>query len=547
MALLKDSLIAHYKMNESGAFYNPNPELVTNGDFSAWTADNPDGWVVTDSAPNQEVSEVASGEAHANAPNLGGGMCNIYTDDGTSVYMRQDITLIVGRTYRVFINIDTVTAGGLYIFENDNAQFTPQTISSTGVFSWTFVCTNVTCDLRLRRAGSSPTDITFDDVSIKLSDVDELITNGDFADWTGDEPDGWTVDGESGNDPEISEAATGEAHADTPTLGGGFCNLYTSDGTFISIRQTITLIIGRKYYFSINVDTVTSGGITVTDSGTSMMTTTHYSTTGAKTQVFVATGSSMILLIARQVGIGACDVTFDDVSIKLLAVEDSSGNGHHALAQQDTAVLSVPGKIQGAFNHNGSSDYEIIPDHDDFTPALTPLSIVAWVKMVDATNFMIASKGIITVDGEWRFRIGDTELLEFLVYDESINRYKGRRFNTILTGYEGQWIHVGCTYDGGISSSSIKLYLNSIRVDDTNYEGTAGFIAVENLAHDVWIGRYDGNFANGIIDNVMFFNKELTPLEVKLLCNGGAGTENIPIGIGNQLSRTGQRLSTSQL
>ncbi len=35
------------------------------------------------------------------------------------------------------------------------------------------------------------------------SDNDELVTNGDFANWTGDNPDSWSVGGESGNDPEI--------------------------------------------------------------------------------------------------------------------------------------------------------------------------------------------------------------------------------------------------------------------------------------------------------------------------------------------------------
>ena len=46
----------------------------------------------------------------------------------------------------------------------------------------------------------------------------ELVTNGDFANWTTDNPDGWTVVGESGGaigsrDPEISQVATGHSHA----------------------------------------------------------------------------------------------------------------------------------------------------------------------------------------------------------------------------------------------------------------------------------------------------------------------------------------------
>ena len=87
-----------------------------------------------------------------------------------------------------------------------------------------------------------------------------------------------------------------------------------------------------------------------------------------------------------------------------------------------------------------------------------------------------------------------------------------------------------------------------VRVDDANSELNAGsFVAVENLAQPVWIGRYSANYSDGLFDNVMFFNKELSPLDVKLLYNGGAGRETIPIGIENQLSRTGQRFLSHQL
>jgi len=110
-----------------------------------------------------------------------------------------------------------------------------------------------------------------------------------------------------------------------------------------------------------------------------------------------------------------------------------------------------------------------------------------------------------------------------------------------LTAYQNQWIHIVITSDGGALSSGIKLYLESVQVDDTDDE-SATFVSIENLTHDVWIGNYNGTYANGTIDNVMFFNKELTPLEVQRLYNSGAGVENIPTGI--DLSRTGQRFSS---
>ena len=60
-------------------------------------------------------------------------------------------------------------------------------------------------------------------------------------------------------------------------------------------------------------------------------------------------------------------IDLDNISIQLLAVADSSGNDHDGLAAQDTDAISVAGKVNKAFDFNGSSDYGEIGDHDDFT------------------------------------------------------------------------------------------------------------------------------------------------------------------------------------
>lgn len=151
-------------------------------------------------------------------------------------------------------------------------------------------------------------------------DMPERIVNGRFDNWIGDNPDGWTVTGEVGNDPEISEAATGEAHVDTPTLGGGMCNLYTSDGTIVNITQTINLVIGRKYRLSINMDTITAGNIRINLGPAGADLTVFFSSTGIQTRSFISvTGANTLLEIKRK-SIELTDVTFDDVSIKQCSI-----------------------------------------------------------------------------------------------------------------------------------------------------------------------------------------------------------------------------------
>jgi len=156
---------------------------------------------------------------------------------------------------------------------------------------------------------------------------EELVFGGDFAAWTADNPDSWTVVGESGNDPEISEAATGESHTDTPTLGGGMCNMYTSDGTSIAIRQTITTVVGRRYRASIAIDTRVAGELIFADLLTEALFMIAASAAGIYTTTFVANSTSLQINIKRSSGV--TDITFDDVSIREDIPTELSRTGHH--------------------------------------------------------------------------------------------------------------------------------------------------------------------------------------------------------------------------
>ncbi len=142
----------------------------------------------------------------------------------------------------------------------------------------------------------------------------ELVSNSNLTDWTADNPDDWTVVFESGNDPEISEAATGETHADTPTLGGGMCNIYRSNAGDIYMLHALTTVVGRKYRFSIKIDTVTAGGIDVY-SPNGQWSTKNYTTIGVKTFTFIATVTSETMSIWNKDS-NAVDLTFDNISVR---------------------------------------------------------------------------------------------------------------------------------------------------------------------------------------------------------------------------------------
>ncbi len=218
----------------------------------------------------------------------------------------------------------------------------------------------------------------------------------------------------------------------------------------------------------------------------------------------------------------ATDVILDATGTHNGAVKDVGGTA-------TSAFHSVAGKINFAQDFDGGDDYIEIADHADFTPASTPFSISVWVNMHTATYFIWASKWQTWSNQEWLLFTGTQKTIHYRIYDNSAGAYLGRAYGTSLASYEGQWTHFVATYDGGISSSGIRIYLNGLRVDDAPSENNPGsFVAVENLNSAVWIGRYDTHHADGLIDNMMFFDVELTLSEVRFLYKNGVGIENIP-------------------
>lgn len=135
----------------------------------------------------------------------------------------------------------------------------------------------------------------------------EVITNGTFATWSGDNPSSWTVTGESGSDPEISQVGTGEGHDDT---GTGACNFYSTSST-VSISQT-ALTVNNTYRLQVTVGYIGVGSLAVYNGATRIM---ILSKTGTYTKHFVASSTSLKIESLSP----AVNVTIDDVSVKQTA------------------------------------------------------------------------------------------------------------------------------------------------------------------------------------------------------------------------------------
>ena len=189
------------------------------------------------------------------------------------------------------------------------------------------------------------------------------------------------------------------------------------------------------------------------------------------------------------------------------------GGGGVTLPQIDN-LYSYEFDGVGAYFDAGDSDtFSFGNGTDD-----SPFSISAWINMNDATRFRIVSKFNSTSNNEYIFTVSGSDLLTLNLYDESSGGFIGKKYSATLTSFQGQWIHVACTYDGTSSSDGIKLYLNGLQVDNTPND-SGSYTAMENSTQPLLIGQQAGTYSNGYMDEVAVFNTELSADQVQGIYN----------------------------
>ncbi len=137
-------------------------ELITNGDFSAWTGDDPDSWVVAENVPNTEISQVGAGQGHGGA---GTGLLNEWRNGagGASDPRVLGTGTVTGEWHRVTIDIDTINSGQLRI--RNVSAIMLATYTTIGSKQFSGLEHN---DTRIQiSTNADPTDATVDNISSK--------------------------------------------------------------------------------------------------------------------------------------------------------------------------------------------------------------------------------------------------------------------------------------------------------------------------------------------------------------------------------------------
>jgi hypothetical protein len=141
----------------------------------------------------------------------------------------------------------------------------------------------------------------------------ELVTNGTFTNWTGNNPDNWSVHNEDGSN-HISESG-----------GGGGAAVYVSDNSEdVYISQAGVFEVGKTYIVRMDCTAHTAGSVNLYyTSTTGGSTLAGLSGTGSLEHIFTPDYSTT--LVITQSG-STVNLTFDNVSVK--EVESFSNNNH---------------------------------------------------------------------------------------------------------------------------------------------------------------------------------------------------------------------------
>ena len=343
----------------------------------------------------------------------------------------------------------------------------------------------------------------------------DMITNGGFdSDTVWTRQSGWTI-------------GSGVATCD----GTNASYVYQSSGTGGLPQNT-------KISVSLDITSYTSGSVRI---GATTVTSDTVSGLGTHTAIFTTRsgGDSGIEILSNSfIGSidnvvikkhrGGNDGTASNATTSIVIPEGSTeGRDNQGFLLSDTTSISNGIRLHGGGEYVSIQDSEVFSFGDGTDDK--PFSIESWVKMDDATSFTIASKGIYNSTAEWKFGLGSDDALILIIYDESVaSTYEYGLYTTTLTSYEGQWVHLSGTYDGrgGTSATDgISLYVNGSPVT-TSTGGAGTYVAMENLGADVHIGRENTAYANGLIDEVRIYQKELSASEVLKNYNSGKSSHS---------------------
>jgi hypothetical protein len=211
-------------------------------------------------------------------------------------------------------------------------------------------------------------------------------------------------------------------------------------------------------------------------------------------------------------------------------VRDESGSGNDG--QAVNVSWTAQGRRGGAFQFSRMNSYITGSNRPSLNPA--QITVAAWIKTSYSDNVYrrIFDKGCaegfaLSEGGDFYWiRTNNTQILRAhfqntgqLVWEIGDGPNNHALISTGKRMDDGQWHHLAATYDGAVQRFYLdaRLFTNFLwqgRVPDNNYDLTIG--ANRSNPESSAPGELGASF-NGLMDEVMMFNRALSPDEVRQL------------------------------
>ena len=348
-----------------------------------------------------------------------------------------------------------------------------------------------------------------EDLSREVDSVvgDTTVVNGNFANWTADDPDDWDVTETSPNS-EITEA-----------VGGNACRM-VSDGTNVYMRQTAgSMVAGKKYLLLYDVVDATVGIINVGDNLDERQYGLTMTAVGSFVNKITAVGTKLHL--SRQSG--ATDITF--TNIKLLPLSgiiaaytfkrgsllDVSGNGHDFTAYT-SGVISILNGI--SLNSNGYGQTAVTSDLR-FTKTDAFAIFIRFKQTASSavTRYIVNNR---KSDGAYSYHGWLASLLSSDEIGFGIGYYDGSSrwidVKTSQTFNDNLWHNVLLVNEGTGENTGMHIYVDGI--EDTVLGANETTAMSYTVNHEIAIGADNSGVATvnkrfiGELDNILIYNTE---------------------------------------
>jgi hypothetical protein len=193
---------------------------------------------------------------------------------------------------------------------------------------------------------------------------------------------------------------------------------------------------------------------------------------------------------------------------------DSSGRGHDGSLQNGVIWAPSGGTIDGGATFDGSNDFIVVTDSDDFDFAGKKASFSVWFKAPaqNETYYPVFLDHYTGSGAGWFFgwyNGGDRiQFTHAAASGSSINLRSPGTYD------DDSWHHAVVT----MADSTAKLYIDGSEVDTDAYD------TLQDRDQNLTIGGAGpSNSFTGTMDDIRIYNYELSSTQVAALYNGGSG------------------------